>query len=149
MAADLQHEEPAEVWRLLYDAFLRQHERRMRAVAELGTTPGELKALLHLAPGGSATSGELARAWNNDPSTTTWLVDRLEQRGLVERRPDPQDRRVKQVFLTDEGVRVRQQVTARLYEPPPAFSRLDPRQISAAQALAKILDDQDSERDAP
>lgn len=31
------------------------------------------------------------------------LVDELEQRGLVERRPDPDDRRVRALYLTGEG----------------------------------------------
>jgi DNA-binding MarR family transcriptional regulator len=37
----------------------------------------------------------------------TGLLDRLEKQGLVERRPDPNDRRGVLVFLTPEGVRAR------------------------------------------
>jgi DNA-binding MarR family transcriptional regulator len=36
----------------------------------------------------------------------TGIVDRLEARGLVERRPDPADRRVKLAAATDEGRRI-------------------------------------------
>jgi DNA-binding MarR family transcriptional regulator len=39
---------------------------------------------------------------------------RLEARGLIERRPDVQDRRSKRVALTDAGRRVRRQLEARL-----------------------------------
>ncbi len=40
-------------------------------------------------------------------STVTGLADRLEARGLVERRPDPSDRRVKLLALTEAGEEVR------------------------------------------
>ncbi|MFI1965204.1 MarR family winged helix-turn-helix transcriptional regulator [Streptomyces pathocidini] len=38
-----------------------------------------------------------------EPSNITGIVDRLEARGLVERRPDPADRRVKLAAPTDDG----------------------------------------------
>ena len=37
------------------------------------------------------------------PSRMVALVDELEQRGLVERRPHPSDRRVRALYLTAEG----------------------------------------------
>src|SRR4051812_24607356 len=45
-----------------------------------------------------------------DPSNVTGLVDRLERRGLVARKTMAQDRRVKQLELTDEGRRLRAEV---------------------------------------
>ena len=44
--------------------------------------------------------------------STTEVVDGLQDRGLVERRPDPQDRRATLVALTDEGTRVGQAIRA-------------------------------------
>src|SRR5689334_6075216 len=38
-----------------------------------------------------------------DASNVTGIVDRLETRGLVERRPDERDRRIKNVATTDAG----------------------------------------------
>jgi DNA-binding MarR family transcriptional regulator len=37
------------------------------------------------------------------PSRMVAIVDELERRGLIERRPDPSDRRVHALYLTDEG----------------------------------------------
>ena len=51
----------------------------------------------------------LAEQMNCEASNLTGLVDRLESRGLVERRPDPGDRRVRLLALTDEGRRVSQE----------------------------------------
>ncbi|MGI9033270.1 MAG: MarR family winged helix-turn-helix transcriptional regulator [Acidimicrobiales bacterium] len=55
---------------------------------------------------------ELAQQLCCDASNVTGIVDRLEERGLVERWVDPGDRRVKQLVLTRAGRAVRQ----RLYD---------------------------------
>jgi len=67
----------------------------------------------------------LARCLHMDASNLTGLVDRLEDRGLVRRRPDPGDRRVRQLVLTDEGIRLRQMLNARLMSDPPLLAGLD------------------------
>lgn len=55
---------------------------------------------------------ELAQRLNCDPSNVTFLVDRLEDRGLVQRAVDPHDRRVKAVSLTEAGAAVRKRLVA-------------------------------------
>jgi DNA-binding MarR family transcriptional regulator len=45
----------------------------------------------------------IAQRLKCEPSNITGIVDRLEARGLVERRPDPNDRRVKFAAPTEEG----------------------------------------------
>ena len=52
--------------------------------------------------------GELAERLCCDASNVTGIVDRLEARGLVERRVDSEDRRVKQLLLTEAGWSLRQ-----------------------------------------
>ncbi|MPY31400.1 MarR family transcriptional regulator [Streptomyces adustus] len=49
---------------------------------------------------------KLAQKLKCEPSNVTGIVDRLESRGLVERRPDAADRRVKLAAATDEGIQV-------------------------------------------
>jgi DNA-binding MarR family transcriptional regulator len=46
---------------------------------------------------------QIARILKCEPSNVTGIVDRLEARGLAERRPDPADRRVKLAAATTEG----------------------------------------------
>ncbi|MFE7133306.1 MarR family winged helix-turn-helix transcriptional regulator [Streptomyces sp. NPDC057638] len=46
---------------------------------------------------------QLAQKLKCEPSNVTGIIDRLELRGLVERRPDPHDRRVKLAAPTEEG----------------------------------------------
>ncbi|OON76734.1 MarR family transcriptional regulator [Streptomyces tsukubensis] len=47
----------------------------------------------------------IAQKLKCEPSNITGIIDRLESRGLVERRPDPDDRRVKLAAPTEEGNR--------------------------------------------
>src|SRR5437870_1740491 len=110
----------ADVWRLMRDFALgaAQQGRHFALLKELGLTPGHLKMLAVLQPGTALPMGALAEACSCDASMGTWLVDRLEDRGLVERRTVPGDRRVKAVALTDKGLQTRTQILGHLDEPP-------------------------------
>jgi DNA-binding MarR family transcriptional regulator len=57
---------------------------------------------------------ELARNMGFDASHITSIVDRLEDRRLVERRPDANDRRVKRIVLTPAGQEVRDRIEDQL-----------------------------------
>ena len=67
-----------------------------------------MNALLTLVPGEAVPMRSLAARLDYDASNLSVLVDRLERRGAVERRPDPGDRRVKALALTAEGERLRE-----------------------------------------
>jgi DNA-binding MarR family transcriptional regulator len=82
-----------------------------------------VKALGRLARG-PMTMRDLAAALATDAPYTTVVVDDLERRGLVERRPDPDDRRRKTVAVTPEGRRVAERAATMLDVPPPALSAL-------------------------
>ncbi|NGN69031.1 MarR family transcriptional regulator [Streptomyces sp. A7024] len=56
----------------------------------------------------------IAQRLKCEPSNVTGIVDRLEERGLVERRPAPADRRVKLAAVTAEGARTAERVRASL-----------------------------------
>jgi MarR family transcriptional regulator, organic hydroperoxide resistance regulator len=71
-----------------------------------------------------------------DASNVTGLVDRLEARGLVERRSSEHDRRVKALTLTPAGVALRDQVLAVMGEPPEAIAALP---VADQRALRDIL----------
>src|SRR6202023_114521 len=88
------------------------------ACESVGLTPGLMKALISMQPGESKPMKVLATQWRCDASYVTSLVDGLEERGLVERRLHPTDRRAKTIALTPEGDRTRLEVLSRLHEPP-------------------------------
>ena len=86
----------------------------MEIAAAHGLNPGAMNALLFLEPGQPCSMGALADAWKCDASNVTWLVDRLEEHGLAERRPHPTDRRVRTVALTRKGTKMRTQIESKL-----------------------------------
>lgn len=55
---------------------------------------------------GPLPPGVIAREIGLTPPSVTALVDRLEKRGFVTRRPDPDDRRKLQIAITDQTVRM-------------------------------------------
>lgn len=59
---------------------------------------------------GTASASELARAADLNPGAMTRLIDRLAEKGLVERSADASDRRSVHVALTDEGRRIWREV---------------------------------------
>ncbi|MGW1956439.1 MarR family winged helix-turn-helix transcriptional regulator [Streptomyces sp. NPDC001920] len=83
----------------------RYHEEYEEAAAEHALTGAQAKllSLLSLEP---LPMRKLAQKLRCEPSNVTGIVDRLESRGLVERRPDPADRRVKLAAATQEGRQV-------------------------------------------
>jgi DNA-binding MarR family transcriptional regulator len=115
----------ADVWRLMLDCSMAQFGQASGVLQRLGLTPGHMKLLMQLDEGDGRAMGSLAQSFRCDASTMTWLVDRLEERGLVERRMLPSDRRVKAVALTTLGAETKAELTERLYEPPDALLALD------------------------
>ena len=97
------------------------------AVAELDLAPSQARALHELDLERPISMRELAQRLKSDPSNVTGLIDRLEARGLVERRPDPTDRRIKGLALTPGGAKLRERLFARLYSAPPSVATLSER----------------------
>jgi DNA-binding MarR family transcriptional regulator len=125
-----------EAWRLLMELAFANKARFMATMAEFDLTPVQGHVLRLLEPEQPLPMNDLAGALHCDASNVTGLVDRLEQRRLVERRPGARDRRVKELLLTAEGVAVRARVLERMWEPPEAINSLSPRDV---RALREIL----------
>src|SRR6202171_2142644 len=130
-----------QAWALLLQlAFERVHAHFAAAVAELDLAPVQAKALHELNVEPPISMRELAERLKSDPSNVTGLIDRLEARGLVERRPDPTDRRIKGLALTTAGARMRERLFARLYSAPPSVAALSEHdQRCLMDVLQRIL----------
>ena len=79
---------------------------------------------------------DLADRLQCDPSNVTFLADRLEERGLIERRPDLSDRRVKLLALTTAGLAVRMRIVQAAATSSP-LARLS---LADQQRLCRLLE---------
>jgi DNA-binding MarR family transcriptional regulator len=123
MAETTSQADPAtEAWQLFLQLFGSVRPRMLDVQAEFGLKPPQYFALDALDE--PVPMSHIADMLRCDRSAVTWITDRLEERGYVERRADEHDRRVKLLALTDEGRRVRQEIRRRLATPPEAVSRL-------------------------
>lgn len=89
----------ADTARLLRTVFARR-------VREVGLTRAQWLALtrIHRRPG--VSQSELADMMEIEKAPAGRIVDRLEEKNWVERRPEPSDRRVNRIYLTELGARV-------------------------------------------
>ena len=130
-----------EAWQLLVQFVFTQRASLPLLAAELELSPAQCHVLHLIEPGRPVPMGQLAETLACHASNVTGLVDRLESRGLVRRRPSDTDRRVKVLELTPGGSRLRTQLLQRMTAPPPTFSRLSVRdQRMLVEILARLLE---------
>jgi DNA-binding MarR family transcriptional regulator len=112
-------------------------ERSAETLAPWDITPAHLRALRTLARHGTMRLSELSDRLQIAPRTATEVVDALQARDLVRRRPDPGDRRAVLVEVTEHGADVLAEIRAtRGPEAGRIFGRLSPAERAK---LARIL----------
>jgi DNA-binding MarR family transcriptional regulator len=118
-----------------------QHNIHQLFKAELaphGVTPGQYAALRCLWDENGQTARKLADRLYLDGSTITGILDRMEQRGLIEKLADPKDRRALKVMLTETGSKLQKPLTQAINDANrKALLNLDDNQ---AEALKQMLE---------
>src|SRR5215470_2747531 len=89
-----------DAWQLLLKLFFSQRADLPTIAAEFQLSPAQCHVLHLMQPDQAMAMGRLAEALACDASNVTGLVDRLESRGLIRRRPSGDDRRIKVLELT-------------------------------------------------
>ena len=103
-------------------------------------TPSQSRALNVLERHGALRPGELAEHLRIAPRSATEVVDDLQERGLVERRPDPADRRATLVALTAAGAEVSAAIrTARQAEADRFFGSLSEQDRAELTRILRTL----------
>ncbi|MET0767649.1 MAG: MarR family winged helix-turn-helix transcriptional regulator [Aeromicrobium sp.] len=98
-------------------ALLRRYlEGARQVVDDVPGGPRGFQVLSVSSAGSCSNQATIAQRLGIDRTVMTYLVDDLEQAGLVERRPDPADRRARQVMLTSTGRQVLTDSATRLAE---------------------------------
>jgi DNA-binding MarR family transcriptional regulator len=113
-----------EAQELFFEIGMVQRTRVANSLAELGLTFAQAHALRLLDPERPLPMNALAGLLVCDASNVTGIADRLEARGLIERRSAGGDRRVKVLALTRAGREVRTRVYELMSEPPAAITAL-------------------------
>jgi DNA-binding MarR family transcriptional regulator len=103
MSQDLDASEVAGALRVSIGLLVR---RLRQAKSEGDLTLPESSALAHLDRGGPTTSAALAKVEQISPQSMGTTLGGLERRGLIERRPDPEDGRRIVMSLTDAGLQM-------------------------------------------
>jgi DNA-binding MarR family transcriptional regulator len=131
----------ADAWGRIWDFFFASRHRVASVAMAHGLNPGVMAALLALDADEPRPMRWVAEACHCDASNATWLVDRLEERGLVERRTPPEDRRKKTVALTPAGVELVEAIRAQVLEPPEAILALRDDELDVLRSVfAKLMD---------
>jgi MarR family transcriptional regulator, lower aerobic nicotinate degradation pathway regulator len=112
-------------------------ERAMKAYEEEGLHPYHHAILIALDQGAHKTQGSIADALGYDRGQLVGLLDELEERGLVERQRDPNDRRRHLVELTADGKRTLRRLRGLARELEDEF--LDPLSDAERDKLHALL----------
>jgi MarR family transcriptional regulator for hemolysin len=104
------------IGRLLYLTHRTVHEELDRRLSQHGASLWNWVLLKEAAHAEGASQRELAQHMGIEPPTLVRQLDKLAEDGLVERRPDPDDRRVVRVDVTPAGLERLQELHAVVHE---------------------------------
>jgi DNA-binding MarR family transcriptional regulator len=113
-----------ELWELLIEFSLSQRVWWTDICDALGLTPTQGLALRLLDPQTPMAMNALADNMVCDASNITGVVDKLEARGLIERKASENDRRVKMLAVTEKGRELRKKLFAEAAKPPSSIATL-------------------------
>lgn len=122
-----------------YGLVQRMKQDSARRAAEWDMSVAQVRALYALRE--PLSMRELAERLYLDPSNLTALVDRLEELGLVERRADADDRRVKRLVITPKGARLADEIIGAVFDKTALFDVLGTReQAQLLDLLTRLVD---------
>ncbi len=126
-----------DIHELLFDLLLRVRGLVESVANAHDLSPPQLLVLRAL--DSPRSMGELAVALRCDASNVTGIIDRMEERGLVERRVAPDDRRVKNVVATPAGEQLRAQLQRQIVARSPVVTALTAAERYALVGLLRRL----------
>ena len=133
-ASPTRREAESEAWGLLGEVLYSHKQVLMEICREFDLFPPQIMVLRTLDR--PKPMREVADFLSCKSSNLTGITDRLEDRNLVRRTADPNDRRIKLLVLTPEGETLREQVAARMETPPDSMEVLSDKDL---RDLSRIL----------
>jgi DNA-binding MarR family transcriptional regulator len=136
-------DDPGALSELLMRAARAQRRRWRDVLAPWDLSPSHARALRVVCERPDTRVSDLAEALRIAPRSATEVADNLQERGLVERTPDPRDRRAVILRPTAEGRRIRDEVdAARAADSRELFGRLPAADRAALARLLRTLADE-------
>lgn len=126
-------------WATLVGVLFTHRQRWIAAGQAEGLTPPQAMALMRVRGEPPPSLGDLARHIRCDASYATMLADRLEERGLVERRVSGSDRRVKELVPTEAGLAAQRRLVEAFAAPPPGLDALAAEDQETLLRIATFL----------
>jgi DNA-binding MarR family transcriptional regulator len=128
----------------LYWQFLQASFRAKKAFIKLAEehdlTFVQLYTLCSMEPGKPLPMHEIASMLNCDASNVTGIIDRLFSDRYIERQEKPEDRRVKMISLTTEGIKLREQIIDKILAlQPKSFDGLSSQQKDALRDMLEQI----------
>lgn len=126
-------------WGMLVGVLFSHRRLWIEAGQAEGLTPPQAMALMRVRAEDPLSLGELARDIRCDASYATNLADRLEERGLVERRVSGSDRRVKELVPTAEGLAAQRRLVDAFTAAPPGVAELSDEDQATLLRISRSL----------
>ncbi|MDF2267188.1 MarR family transcriptional regulator [Streptomyces coacervatus] len=149
MTTDASRSEPAsspvgdslrkEIFELFFVLFGKLRDHYAGTAAAFGLTPQQAKTIRLV--GDPRSMREIADVLQCDASYVTGIADKLEDSGLIERRPSPADRRVKQLALTPKGRRLRAALEEKLFSAVPGLEGMSGEQREVLYGALRAMFD--------
>lgn len=137
---ECRRERERAVWTAIHGFVTARPEQYMQECGDCCLTAPQATLLRMMTPERPVPMSSLATALACHASNVTGLVDRLEEQGLVVRRPAEEDRRVKHICLTPKGVETRELLRSTLFAPPPELARLDEDELAALEKILRRIE---------
>ena len=128
-----------EAWGLMVGVSMSMRAAWLDAAAAEGLTPPQAITLMRLHPDNPPSLGDLAKQMRCDASYATALADRLEERGLADRRVSAGDRRVKELVPTAAGLAARERLHNAYLIAPAGLADLTPEEAEVFHRIATKL----------
>ncbi len=126
-------------WRLLLAVGQQRLDATTQVMEQMGLSRVMAQFLGSLCQSPPGPTNQLATRFGVDPGWVTDIVDRLEARGALVRRPSPDDRRVKILEVTDAGRDTFRALDACLTAPPPELLSVPREDLLALLRIAERL----------
>jgi MarR family transcriptional regulator for hemolysin len=126
-------------WRLLMEHGQRRLEAVSREIDEMGLSRVMAQFLGAVCQSPPGPTNQLATRFGVDPAWVTDIVDRLETRGELVRRPSTTDRRVKILEVTEAGRETFRRMEAMFATPPPELIGAPREDLLALVRIAERL----------